>query len=254
MEPRKGRWEDWEKDFLFKHAQHKTDEEMAAELGRTKTSVIEQRRKLNIKKNKKAIKPEQVSAMLAEHNKVRESTSVEDLDEAQRRRHFLNDLMGSPMWDECVAMFEEEELALYKYKYVEFMMTFDTVTEVEKGSVHIMLSCLVRIDRYQKQEKEYRDMAKSGDASAGAKAITLHREIKDMVEIYLKAQDDLNASRKQRIKEEGDHRLNLIELVKELETREARDKLGREADAFKYIQDLEEDRLRDQGFIRGEKT
>ena len=53
-EQRKGRWEDWEKDYLFKHSSDSTDAELASHLGRSKTSIIEMRRKLKIKKNSKS--------------------------------------------------------------------------------------------------------------------------------------------------------------------------------------------------------
>lgn len=46
--------------------------------------------------------------------------------------------------------------------------------------------------------------------------------------------------------------MNLLELLKELDKTEAREKLGKEADALKHIQDLETSRLADGGFIRGD--
>jgi hypothetical protein len=250
MELKKGRWEDWEKDYLFKHYDTNTAEELATHLGRSKTSIIEMKRKLGLKKNKKQLKPEDVNAMMAKHRDIQESNSVQDLDEAQQRRFWINELEKSAKWGQCKAMFDENELNVYRNKYVETMMTLETVTEIEKGSIHIMISSEIRMDRYQQLEKEYRDMAEGGDPEAAGKAISLHKEIRDSVEMYMKAEDTLNASRKQRIKEEGDQRLNLIELLKELDTADAREKLGREADALKHIQALEGKRLKDGRFIR----
>lgn len=250
MELKKGRWEAWEKDYLYKHFDTSTDAELAAHLGRSKTSVIEMRRKLGIKKNKKKVDPEVINEMMHKHRELQETTSVQDLDDAQQRRFWLNDLEGSAQWERCKLAFDSNELNVYRNKYVEMMMSLETVTEVEKGSVHLMISSMIRIDRYQQLEKEYRDMAEGGDPEAAGKAISLHREIKDTFEMYMKAEDALNVSRKQRIKEEGDQRLNLIELLKELDSKEARDKLGREADALKHIQNLESERLKNGGFIR----
>ena len=251
MENKSGRWEDWEKDYLFKYSDSNTDAELAAHLGRSKTSIIEMRRNLGIKKNRKGLKPEDVNAMIAKHRDLRETTSVQDLDDAQQRRFWINNLENSAKWQQCIMMFTENELELYKVKYVEIMMTLETVTEVEKGSIHIMISSEIRMDRYQTLEKEYRDMSEGGDVEAAGKALSLHKEIRDTVEIYMKAEDTLNASRKQRVKEEGDQRLNLIELIKELDKSEARDKLAKEADAIAQIQKLEDNRLRDGNFIRG---
>lgn len=249
---KRGRWEDWEKDYLFKHYDHNTDDELAAHLGRTKASVIEMRRKLGIKKNKKNLKPEQINEMMSKHRDIVETTSVQDLDEAQQRRFWLNDLHDSSQWQQCKVMFDDNELGVYETKYVEMMLSLETVTEVEKGSVHLMISSLIRFDRYQQLEKEYRDMAQGGggDMELIAKANSLHREMKDTFEMYAKAEDALNVSRKQRIKEEGDQRLNLLELIKELDKKEAREKLGREADALKHIKELESQKLKDGGFIR----
>lgn len=247
------RWEDWEKDYLFKHYNSSTATELGTHLGRSKTAVIEMKRKLGLKKNKKQIKPEDITAMIAKHAEIKESTPIQDLDDAQQRRAYLNDLTQSPNWQECILMFDEQELAVYKAKYVETLMTLETVNEIEKGNIHVMITSFIRMNRYQKLEKEYRDMAAGNDydSDLAAKAISLHREVRDSVETYMKAQDELSASRKQRIKEEGDQRLNLIELIKELDESHAREKLGREADALAHIQNLEDKRLSDGNFIRG---
>lgn len=245
-----GRWEDWEKDYLIKSFDSNTDAEIAAHLGRSKASIMEMRRKLSLKKNKKIISAEAINEMMAKHREIQESTPIAELDEAQKRRYLINELERGASWMECKMMFDEYELEVYKSKYIEIMMALENVTEVEKGSIHIMICAHIRINRYQKLEKEYRDMSQGGDPDAAGKAISLHREIKDMVEVYMKAEDTLNASRKQRIKEEGDQRLSLIELIKELEKKDAREKLGREADALKQIQKLEDARLADGGFIR----
>lgn len=252
-EQRKGRWEDWEKDYLFKHSSDSTDAELASHLGRSKTSIIEMRRKLKIKKNSKSgNKPEEITAMIAKHQELKESTSVADLDAAQQRRFYINELTDSPNWNDCILMFDDQELEVYKSKYVETMMTLETVNEIEKGNIHVMIMSYIRMNRYMKLEKEYRDMAAGGDPELAAKAISLHKEVRDATDVYMKAQDELNASRKQRVKEEGDQRLNVVELIKELDAKDARDKLGREADALAHIQNLEKQRLTDGGFIRGE--
>ena len=251
-ELKSGRWEDWEKDYLYKHYNNSTAEELAAHLGRSKTSIIEMKRKLNLKKNKKQIKPEEITAVLAQHRELKESTSIQDLDDAQQRRIYINELTSSPNWQECILMFEDQELEVYKKKHVETMMTLETVNEIEKGTIHVMITSFIRMNRYQKLEKEYRDDAAGGDSEAAGKAISLHREVRSEVEMYMKAQDELNASRKQRVKEEGDQRLNLIELIKELDEQQAREKMGKEADALVLIQKLESKRLSDGGYIRGE--
>ncbi len=252
IEQRKGRWEDWEKDYLFKHANDSTDAELASHLGRSKTSITEMRRKLQIKKNSKQRKPEEVTAMIAKHQELKETTSVADLDAAQQRRFHLNNLVGSPTWADCLLMFDDQEREIYKTKHVETMMTLETVNEIEKGNIHVMLMSFIRMNRYMKLEKEYRDMAEGGDPELAAKAISFHQQGRDATDVYMKAQDELSASRKQRVKEEGDQRLNIVELINELDARDAREKLGREADALAHIQNLEKQRLTDGGYIRGE--
>ncbi|MCI0557437.1 MAG: hypothetical protein MN733_03000 [Nitrososphaera sp.] len=247
------RWSDSELDYLYKYAMVKTDAQIGSELNRSRHAITEKRRQLGLGKNKKAIDPEQVRDLLAKHQQLRESTSIADLDEAEKTRANVNELLASPIWAECIQMFSEDELELYKKKYVDFMMTLDTVNEVEKGSMHIMISCLIRINKYQKLEKEVRDMARgSADAELAAKSVSFHREMKDMAELYLKAQQDLDASRSQRIKKEGEQKINLVELLKEVEKKEAREKLGREADAFARIKELESAKLKEAGYVRGD--
>jgi len=248
MSPKK--WQDYEDDYVLKNYVHLSDKKMAAYLGRSASSVTERRRKLGLSKNKKAATSEQVQRVLTKQAEIREQTPIEELDTAQKRRYYISELEKSQTWVQCQDMFDKDELSFYRHKHVEFMMNLDTVNEIEKNSIHLMISYLIRINRFQKQEKRYRQLAADGDDAAGAEAITLNREIKDIAELYLKQEDKLNASRAQRIKQEGEQRMTVIELLKELESREAREKLGREADAFKFIQDMEDSRLREQSFIR----
>jgi hypothetical protein len=253
--PRGKKWTDSELDYLYKFFAVKTDAEIAADLGRPVQGVTEKRRLLDMKKNRKGVDPAQVDRLLSQHKELRESTNVADLDEVQKTRHWLNELDKSPIWTECILMFADEELALYRKKYVDFMLTLDTINEVEKGTVHIMISCLIRINRYQKLEKEYRDMAKGNmDSELAAKSITLHKEMKDMAELYLKANQDLDTSRAQRIRKEGEQKMTVLELLRELEKREAREKMGREADALSRIRQLETARLDGGYFVRGSKN
>ena len=165
----------------------------------------------------------------------------------------IYELSTSDNWQDYILIFDEQELEVYRTKYIEAMMTLENVNEIEKSTIHIMITAFIRANRYQKLEKEYRDMAQGedGDVNLAAKAMSYHKEVRDSIEIYMKAQEELNASRKQRIREEGDQKLNLIELIKELDAQEARDKLGREADALAHIQNLEDKRLSKDGLIRG---
>ncbi len=249
-ELKSGRWEPYEKDYLRNNYDSNTAAELAEHLSRSKTAIIEMKRTMGLKKNKKQIKPEEITAELAKHTELKESTPTQDLSDAQERRFHINELIESPNWQECILMFDEQELEVYKKKHVETMMTLETVNEIEKGSIHVMIMSFIRMNRYQKLEKEYRDMAEGGDSDAAGKAISLHKEVRDSVEIYMKAQDELSASRKQRIKEEGDQRLNLIELIRELDEKQAREKMGKEADALALITKLEGERLSDGGYIR----
>lgn len=248
----KGRWADWEKDYLFKNVAVKTDAEIAAELGRPTAGVTEMRRKLGLKKNKRYESPMDVTKALESHAKIKETTAVEDMDDAQKRRFWLNELKRSAIWADCIQMFEVDELEVYQQKYIEYMMALESINEIEKNTIHLIICSIIRINRYHKLEKEYRELARGGDAEAGAKALSMNREIKDMTDVFMRASDDLNASRKQRIKDEGETKYTLVELIKELDKREAREKLGKEADAFSYIQQLEKKRLSEHGYLRGE--
>ncbi len=247
MYKKKGRWEKWEEEYVLKNYENTTDEDLATYLNRTKTAVMEKRRALGLKKNvkKEDQTVESVQAIVDKHRAIQDAVPLADMEELQERQAYLSDLINAPMWRECVEMFDEKEQKLYQTQYVETMMNLETVTGVEKNTIHIMLCSLIRLNRYQKMEKELHAMG------VGAEKLSLHREIKDTHDIYTKAQTELNVSRRQRIKEEGDQRLNLIELIKEVDAKDAREKLGREADALKHIERLEGKRLKDKGFVRG---
>ena len=247
MHRKKGRWEKWEEEYILKNYERMTDEDLATFLNRTRLAVTEKRRGLGAKKNikKEDQTVESVQTIVEKHRAIQDAVPLADMDDAQERQAFLSELLHSPMWPECIEIFNEKEQKLYQYNYVETMMNLETVTGVEKNTIHIMLCSLIRLNRYQKMEKELHKMGPSADK------LSLHREIKDTHDIYTKAQTELNVSRRQRIKEEGDQRLNLIELIKELDAKDAREKLGREADALKHIERLEGKRLTDKGFVRG---
>ena len=247
------RWESWQIDYLNQNFRSMTDKEMGAFLERTPESIMQKRRKLGLKKDK-ASAEESIEATVAVHNEVRGTTALHDLTESQRRAELSNILLSSPIWAECKDMFDTNEMEYYKTRWIDFRMTYDSLNPVELDTLHVMLVALLRLNRYQKLEKSLRNEFTGPADEMKNSLVSVHREIKEMNEVYMKAMSTLSVSRDQRIKREGEQKVTLLTLLRELELKEGREKMARESDALKFIGTLERDRLTGDGHLRGEKS
>jgi hypothetical protein len=245
------RWKDWEVDYLSKNFQSLTDKEMASFLNRSEESVMQKRRKMRFSK-KASNAQESIEAAVEAHNDTRTNTALQDLTESQRRAELSNILTNSPIWGECKEMFSSSECTLYKARWVEFRMTYDSLNPVELDTLHILLTAMLRLNGYQKMERRIKDSHTGTVEEMRMALITVHKEIREMNEVYMKALNVLSASRDQRIKREGDQKVTLLTLLRELELKEGREQMAKESDALRFISNLERERLSAEGFLKGE--
>jgi hypothetical protein len=227
-----------------------TDKEMAAFLSRSEEAVMQKRRKMGLKKSGQDAE-KSIEAAIEAHNEVRSTTALQDLTDSQKRAELISQLVNSPRWARCQTIFSEEELRTYKHDWVEFRMTYDSLNPVELGTLHVLLLAQIRLDRYQRMEREIKESHKGWTNELQTALVSVHREIREMNEVYMKALDKLSASREARIKREGEQKVTLLTLLKELELKEGREKMAKESDALKFIGQIERDRLSKEGYLRG---
>lgn len=222
----KGRFTKDEIAYIKRHYQKQTDKEMALALNRVPYSVQQKRLDLGLIKDD----PQIVRNTPGKNREAYLDAATDN----QKRKQFEKEIKKSAQFKAMKDSLSKDEQDLYVEKFVEFMMdpTIETMTSMEKDTLHNLNIAVIRMNRYLRQEKDSIDKA-SKDPTLSP--ISRGKEIRECEEIFLKCQESLNVSRKQRLKDGQDQSINFVNLIKDLKNPNTRLHAGREAAMFRYI-------------------
>ena len=118
--------------------------------------------------------------------------------------------------------------------------TIETMTAMEKDTLHQMLIQEVLVQRFMKEMKDHSDRIETLLNQGKIKPhevvpFSRAREIKDAQDIIAKCQASLMVERKQRLKDQSDQSVTFTNLIKELKDPRNRFRLGAEAAMLKVI-------------------
>lgn len=213
-----------EDEYIRKNFHSLSYKQMAQNLNRTPTSVVERCRDLGMPKK---VTGKKTAIKKVNPVKSRESY-ISSLTDDERREFFRKELRTSPLYKSTQAVLDPEELDLYVAKYVEFMMdpTIETMTSMEKDALHDLTLAQIRIFRHLKEERE---------SSLKGNPISRAKEIQACQDVIARAQESLNVQRKQRLKDKNDQATTFTSVIKELKDPNIRRQVGIEATMFKFI-------------------
>lgn len=218
-----------ERAFIRDNFETMKDDQIARELGRTKSSIKNYRIRRNLIKPSQGVRPAGPSSSRANF--------MGNMDDFEKSEHFLKQLRASALYkafrDACA---ETKYIRLYEQKFVEFMLdpTVETVTAMERDIWHEMTVAQIRELEYIRKEKvAVTRIDKEGNSFDIFPDYA--REIAECTKTIQKCQDSLNVERKQRLKDGNDTAMNFTEVVKELRSSAVRRKVGDEAAMMKYM-------------------
>jgi len=208
---------------FIKKNQEMTDADIARTLNRKTQSIKNKRTALGIKGDR------------SKRSTLKENRSVyiNSLDEKGKKEEFQREVRNSARYKGLINAFTGSELDQYVEKYIDFMMdpTIETMTTMEKDSLHQVFVNEIRINRFLEEEKNDKELAKKEKRMPISRA----REIRECQELILKAHKSLDVEREQRLKSQSDQAVTFTNLIRDLKNPNTRLKAGREAAMLKYI-------------------
>jgi len=214
-----GRFSKQEDDFIKKNYLTMTDEQIGVALKRTPKSIVNRRVKLSLTDKQK-------NKFVTPAIKDNRSSYLSSLSETEKSEFLKKELRASALYGQIKEVLDKKDLDFYEAKYVDFMSdpSIETVTSMEKDTLHEMTMAQLRIFRYMREEQdEHRFMAK---------------EIKEMQDVVAHCQESLNVQRKQRLKNSNDQATNFSSIIKELKDPNVRREVGYEAAMLKFMAEL----------------
>lgn len=218
-----------ERVFIRDNFETMRDDQIARELGRTKSSIKNYRIRRNLIKQAQGVRPAGPSS--------RRANFMSNMDDFEKSDHFLKQLRASALYQAFrEACSDTKYIRLYEQKFVEFMMDphVETVTAMERDIWHEMTIAQIREIDYIRKEKEPATRIDK-DRQAWEIFPNHAKEISECTKTIQKCQDSLNVERKQRLKDGSDTAMNFTEVVKELRSSATRRKAGDEASMMKYM-------------------
>lgn len=216
--------------FIESNWQSKTDKEIAIAIGRSEESIARQRKKYGWVKNNGRPTNEDITqakiekAVRAVHNGG--SFSVSGLDKDQRLELYKkNFASANKRYYLLLNELNDAELEYYKYKYVDFMDSVDTITPQEEDSLHHMIMTDINISRLRKRIRIEEEMSEDGSPMTFGLFDVLEKSEKR----YLDYQKSLHVTREKRLSNEKEQKETIATVVQMYRNKMAREELGRQA-------------------------
>lgn len=238
--------------FIENNWKAKSDKQIAIALGRTEESVARQRKKYGwIKENGRpraedVKKAKMESAVKAAHTGKNFSLSGLDKDE-RIELYKQNFASANKRYLLLLEELKDSELEYYKYKYVDFMDTVDTITPQEEDSLHHMIMTDINISRLRKRLR----LAEEDEESP--MVYGLFDALEKSEKRYLEYQKALNVTREKRLAKEKEQKETIATIVQTYRNKLAREELGRQAGLMEvFKQKAREDMNKHRYLLGGE--
>lgn len=229
----KGRWKEWENEFLRANYVVLTDKEIAEKLGRKPDGVYRKRRSLGLsKRNGRPTDDERHQAPPTEY-------SLSKLPKEERLKFYKTHFESNWRYKHLKRVLLPQELDYYRHRYIECIDAMDSLNYIEEDLVHNMVMCDIQVMRIQEQIKVELEEFKNADKDSDNWKLpnqALYKDLNDAEKKYMEFQKQLNITRQQRLKENREEDITITSVVENLLDKKKRagvDKLAGELDYFK---------------------
>jgi hypothetical protein len=226
-----------EEEVIKRNYMYKTDEELAAMLGRSPRAIKLKRKRMELAKSqgrrKKAITKEMILKSAADPN-------LSHLEKDDRIELFKANFHRNPRYSRLCKELEEDDLEFYKHKYVEFLDSVDTITPQEEDMLHHLIMEDIHLSHIRQQIKDEQQKAKDGE---GIFPIALYSELKSVQDRLIKYQQSLRVTRDQRLEKDKEEKITIVSLVKSFQDKKNKEEAGRQASVMSYYTDKCKDEM-----------
>lgn len=216
-----------EEEYLKENWFQKTDDEIAAILGRSNRAIKEKRKLLGLEKGpgrpaqdgiKKAIMKNPTEANLS------------GVDKSDRINFFKNNFDRNPRYSRLKKELSDDDLEFYKHKYVEFIDSVETMTIQEEDMLHHMIMSDIHISTIRQQIKSCQD-AETKDSPF---PMGLYQELKNAEDRLINYHKNLRVTREQRLNKDKEEKVTITSLIKVFQERRAREEFGKQAGVMQF--------------------
>lgn len=251
MSTKKHHFKAWEDQIIKEKWQTSTDEIIASEIGRTTESVARRRKALGFsKRNGRPGKQTRAKAILSNPTEY----SLATLSKDDRIAFYRSQFSKNHRYPFLIKILMDNEVPYYKYKYIEFMDTVDSITLQEEEMLHNMLMTEIHILRIQEQIKEavvaYRDETINAEDRLPPPQY-LYKDLNDAEARYARYHKDMNITREQRLKANREEKITITSMVASLQDAQNRHKAGQSAGLMSYFSKKCKDDMTKMDFLLG---
>lgn len=237
-----------EVDYVQQNWNSMTDEDIAAELGRSVESVRRKRDELGLKKP--GGRP---SNRLREEYILANPTAANlaTLSKEKKMEFYKKNFTKNIRHPQLLKELSLDELEYYKHKYIDFIDSVDTLTRNEEDMLHHMIMSDILIHRLRSTMKREQDEWDSGEDGARPPQ-NLMGELERAEQRYMKYHKELNITREQRLKTEKEEKITIASIVRGYQEKQAREEAGRNAAILQYYKDKCRDDMSAHRYLLGE--
>ena len=226
---------DEEIKFIENNYLSHSDKEISQILGRTIESVGRQRKKYGwIKRSGRPSREEKKKALGEGVSKAGGNASLSamkrmslaGLDKDQRLEIFKENFTKQPRYYMVQQELSEDELGVYEHKYIEFMMSVDTMSVQEEDSLHHMIMTDLNISRIR---RHIRSAELENEEGGNPLIYGLYDTLEKAEKRFVEYQKILSVTREKRLSKDKEQKETIHTVVQSYRNKMARQEMGRQA-------------------------
>jgi hypothetical protein len=243
-------YSDGEMAFLKANWRTMTDEEIGKQLGRSPESVARKRKSIGLVKRSGRPSREEVKEAKLENAHRHPSTSnLAALDKTERLEIYKKNFNRNPRYPSLKKELHNDEMELYKHKYVDFMDSVETITIQEEDSLHHMIMADMSISRIRCKIK---DMEEENDMNDRPLVFGLYDSLDKAEKKFMEYQKILRVTRESRLKENKEEKETFATMVNLYRSKAVREEMGRQAGLMSKYKDMCENDMKTRRYLLGD--
>lgn len=243
-------YSDGEVIFIKANWRAMTDEQIGKQLGRDAGSVARKRKQLGLNKGAGRPSAEEIKDAKLENATRHPSTSnLAALDKTERLEIYKNNFNKNARYPSLLKELHDDELDLYKHKYVDFMDSVDTITIQEEDSLHHMIMADLSISRIRINIKKMEEENNDNDRPL---VFGLYDSLDKAEKKFVEYQKILRVTRESRLKENKEEKETFSTIVNLYRNKAAREEMGRQAGLMDVYKEMCEKDMQARRYLLGE--
>lgn len=239
-----------EEKFIKENWKTSTDIEIGKVLNKKPDSIKRKRKAMGlIKRSGRPSIKEVKQAKIEMAETTPSQLSLASLDKQERLEIYKKNFNKNPRYASLLQELHSGELELYKHKYIEFMDSIDTITNIEEDALHHMIMADITISRVRRMIKQMEEEKENENQPL---VYGLYETLEKAEKKWQDYQKLLKVTREARLKEHKEEKENFSTIVNAYRNKTIKQEMGDKAALMDYYKSRCQEDMKTRKYLLGD--